>query len=219
MTRQKWTSDEQEAWLELQKPAYIEANQKKTAAKDFFPTVTKEFSEKWPMSPVTQQEVDEAGSRERATQVKQAKYDKVSTFYNREIETDLPQQRISGWFPNNTRNVAPGSLGILKIKQKTQPRMLQPWQAYQALTYESRWKTEIEAAWLAYKNTWLTEHPGEKCPKNRFQIMNEFLKEKFEKETDEVKKECEEYRKKRQTEAATPDPDKPDAVKNAKFQE
>ena len=37
MTCRKWTTDEQEAWLEQRKPAFLEANQKKTAAKDFFP--------------------------------------------------------------------------------------------------------------------------------------------------------------------------------------
>jgi hypothetical protein len=219
MTRRKWTTDEQEAWLEQRKAAFIEANQKKTAAKDFYPIVTKEFCEKWPMPPVTQQEVDNAGSIELATRVKQGKYDKVNTYYKREIATDIYQQCICGWFPNNTRNVAPGSLGILKIERKPQPRILQPWQAYQALTYESRWKPEVDAAWSTYKNVWLTEHPEEKPPKIRFQIMIEFIKEKFEKETDEVKSQCEEYRKTRQVEAATPDPDKPDSVKNTKFQE
>ena len=125
MTHRKWTTDEQEAWLEQQKAAFIEANQKKTAAKDFFPIITKEFREKWPMPPVTQQEVNDAGSIELATQVKQTKYEKVNTYYQRERATDIwHKQRISGWFPNNTRTIASGSLGILKIKQKAQPRML-----------------------------------------------------------------------------------------------
>ena len=205
--------------MEQRKSAFIEVNQKKTVAKEFFPIVIKEFCEKWPVSPVMQKEIDDAGSIELATRIKQGKYDKVSTSYKREIATDLSRQRISGWFPNNTRNIAPGSLGILKIKQKTQPRILQPWQAYQALTYESKWKAEVNAAWLAYKNAWLTEHPKEKPPKNRFQIMIEFIKEKFEQETDEVKEECKEYRKRHWAEAAMPDPEKPDSLQNAKFQE
>jgi len=46
---------------------FIKAKQRKTAARDFFPTVTKEFNEKWSMSPVMQQEIDEAGSIELAT--------------------------------------------------------------------------------------------------------------------------------------------------------
>ena len=83
MTRRKWTTDEQEAWLEQRKSAFIEANQKKTAAKEFFPIVIKEFCEKWPVSPVTQKEIDDAGSIELATRIKQGKYDKVSTSYKR----------------------------------------------------------------------------------------------------------------------------------------
>jgi hypothetical protein len=182
--------------------------------------MTKEFHEKWPMSPVTQQEVNDAGSIELATRVKQGKYDKVNTYFQRErVTDDIYKQRISAWFPNNTRNIMPGSLGILKIKPKTQQKMLQPWQAYHALTYETRWKTEVNMAWSTYKNTWLAEHPEEKPPKNWFQIMIEFMKEKFERESNEVKNQCEEYRKARQVEATTSDPDKPDSVKNAKFQE
>lgn len=72
--------------MEQRKAAFIEANQKKTAARDFFPIVTKEFREKWPMSPVTQQEVDDAGTIELATRVKQGKYDKVTHISIREKE-------------------------------------------------------------------------------------------------------------------------------------
>lgn len=77
MTRRKWTSDEQEAWLEQHKPAFLEANQNKTAAKDFFPVVIEEFRQKWPVPPVTEQEIADAGSVELAKRVKQGKYDKV----------------------------------------------------------------------------------------------------------------------------------------------
>jgi len=78
MTRRKWTTDEQEAWLEQRKPAFLEANQKKTAAKDFFPAVVEEFCQKWPVAPVTEQEIADAGSVELAKRVKQNKYDKVN---------------------------------------------------------------------------------------------------------------------------------------------
>lgn len=218
MTRRKWTTDEQEVWLEQRKATYIEVNQKKTAAKDFFPVVTKEFHEKWPMSPVTPQEVNDAGSVELATRAKQRKYDKVRRYSSERQAAHMYKQRISGWFPNNTRT-AP-SAGILKIKPKTQPRMLQPWQAYHALTYKSWWKTEVNMAWSAYKNAWAAEHPAEEKPqKNRFQIMVEFMREKFKMETDEMKDRCEEYRKTRQLEATSPEPEKPDLARNAKLQE
>jgi hypothetical protein len=77
MTRRKWTTDEQEEWLEQRKPAFLEANQNKTAAKDFFPTVVEEFRQKWPVPPATEQEIIDAGSVELATRAKQNKYDKV----------------------------------------------------------------------------------------------------------------------------------------------
>lgn len=79
MTCRKWTSEEQETWLEQLKPAFLEANQKKTAAKDFFPTVIEEFRQKWPVPPVTEEEIADAGSVELATRAKQGKYDKVGT--------------------------------------------------------------------------------------------------------------------------------------------
>ena len=79
MTRQKWTSEEQETWLEQLKPAFLKANQKKTAAKDFFPTVIEEFRQKWLVPPVTEEEIADTGSVELATRAKQGKYDKVGT--------------------------------------------------------------------------------------------------------------------------------------------
>jgi len=79
MTHRKWTTDEQEAWLEQRKSAYLEANQKKMAAKDFFPPVIEEFCQKWPVPPATPEEIVDAGSIELAMRVKQGKYNKVGT--------------------------------------------------------------------------------------------------------------------------------------------
>jgi hypothetical protein len=78
MTRHPWTTEEQRAWLESPKATYLEANEKKTAAKEFFPIVFKEFREKQPVTPVTAEEIDQAsGSAERAAKTKQDKYDQV----------------------------------------------------------------------------------------------------------------------------------------------
>lgn len=82
MTRAKWTTKDQEAWLEERKPAFIAANQKKCAAKEYFPLITKEFRDKWPTPPVTPKEIEDAGSLEMATRVKINKYDKVSSLSN-----------------------------------------------------------------------------------------------------------------------------------------
>jgi hypothetical protein len=86
-----------------------------------------------------------------------------------------------------------GGRGVLKMKGK--PRMLQAWQAYQALTYESKWKPFVDKEWDRYRKEWESEHPNEKPPKARFTIMIEFIKDKFANETDEMKARCEEFRK------------------------
>lgn len=77
MTRRKWTTDEQEEWLDERKADFMEANQRKAAAKDFFPTVCRDFRTKWPVPSVTEGEIKEAGSTELATKRKREACDKV----------------------------------------------------------------------------------------------------------------------------------------------
>lgn len=103
-------------------------------------------------------------------------------------------QRIREWFHNNKRQLnTGGDTSILKVV--AQPKMLHPWQAYQALTYETQWKTEVDKEWKEYKLKWESENPGEDPPKGRFAIMNEFLREKYKNESDEMKERCEQYRR------------------------
>jgi hypothetical protein len=80
MTRQKWTTKDQEAWLTKRKPAFLEAKQNKTTAKEFFPLVVQEFRDKWPVPPVTQEEIADAGSLELAIRVKKDIYDNLSYY-------------------------------------------------------------------------------------------------------------------------------------------
>jgi hypothetical protein len=98
------------------------------------------------------------------------------------------------------------------------PKKLQLWQAYQALTYEDRWKPDVNTAWAEYKAAWEAEHPDEKPPKTRFQIMVDFIKEKFAAETEEMKNRCEEYRTTQQLEKGSPDPATADSTRNTDFQ-
>ena len=79
MTRQKNMTDEQEAWLNERKPAFLLANQRKAVAKEFFPTVVKEFCDKWPVAQVLQVEINNASSVELAERIKRDKYDKVDS--------------------------------------------------------------------------------------------------------------------------------------------
>jgi hypothetical protein len=98
------------------------------------------------------------------------------------------------------------------VKPPPRARKLQPWQAYYALTYESQGKPHINAVWSEYKTAWTTEHPNEKPEKSRFQIMIEFMKQKFKEETEEMIKRCNEYQK-------PDDPVKSESAINASFQE
>lgn len=54
----------------------------KTAAKEFFPAVFKDFHEKWPVPSVTQKEIDEANGSIELAMIKHDKYDKVQACYN-----------------------------------------------------------------------------------------------------------------------------------------
>ena len=118
------------------------------------------------------------------------------------------------WFHNNSRNLSGGPRGaVLKIKSK--PKMLQVWQAYHALTYESQWKPHVDKEWENYKAGWEVENPNEKPPKKRLQIMVEFMKEKFENKTEEMKARCEEYRLARKE---SPVPNESEKARNLGFQ-
>ena len=79
--------------------------------------------------------------------------------------------------------------------------MLQSWQAYHALTYHTKWKPFIQERWDAYQKEWASEHLDEKPPKGWFQIMLEFMKEKYARETAEIRANCEEYWKNRRDES------------------
>jgi hypothetical protein len=123
---------------------------------------------------------------------------------------------VREWFHNNTRLLTSntGPSGILKVKAR--PKMLQDWQAYHALTYETQWKTHIDKEWARYKMEWELQNQSEKPPKNRFTIMVEFMKDKFKNETEEMKLRCEEYRQARKSE--TPVPNDSQVASNLHFQ-
>jgi hypothetical protein len=129
-------------------------------------------------------------------------------------ETNLILQRTSSWFHNKSRAVN-GTHDILKVNPAPRPKKLQAWQAYHALTYRSQWKPHVDTAWSEYQKAWKAEHSTEKPEKNRFQIMVEFMKEKYNEETEEMKKKCEEYER---PEDRNPTPVKSESDINTDFQ-
>lgn len=111
-----------------------------------------------------------------------------------------------------------GACGILKVKPPPQPQKLQPWQAYQALTYKSKWKPHINKAWSNYKKKWQDKHSNLPIDKTRFELINEFLREKFELEMDKMKKPCEKYWKPETRHKVSPVPVKLELAANAEYQ-
>ena len=81
--------------------------------------------------------------------------------------------------------------GLLKLHKR---RMWQPWQAYHNLTYESKWKAEIDRCWNEYTIKWKGENPGQALRKTRFEFTNAFIKDKYKAETLKVKAEVEKHR-------------------------
>ena len=108
------------------------------------------------------------------------------TFYSHFI------QCIKAWFRNHKRPTVSGSSGRLNFKKK---RMLQAWQAYHDLTYESKWKAEIDSQWTEYVNNWKAENPELPVDQTRFAFMNTFIKSKFAEETEEMKEDVENHRR------------------------
>lgn len=95
MTRQTWTTTEQREWLEERKPGFLEAKQNETTSKEFFPAVSKEFREKWPVPQVMDEEISKAGSIELASKIKREKYDKVRAYYFKKYVLRLTKSCIA----------------------------------------------------------------------------------------------------------------------------
>jgi hypothetical protein len=76
MPRARWTTAEQFNWLEAQMPKFLQAVGR-DATSEFYKQTKKDFWEKWPLQPVTQAEIDEAGSVEKAEAPKREKTNSV----------------------------------------------------------------------------------------------------------------------------------------------
>lgn len=129
---QTWMTAEQKYWLEAWKQWFLKAKQNETTFKEFFPTVTNEFCEKWPMPPVTEDEISSAGSADLVMKTKWDNSNKVHNYYFKKKETDYSLCNVYaiGRYHNNTcsLNSHVGGGSVLKMKGKLQ--MLQSWQAY-----------------------------------------------------------------------------------------
>ena len=124
-------------------------------------------------------------------------------------------QHVQSWFHNHSHGTTSGSgsRGILKVKAA--PKMLQGWQAYHHyhLTYDLEWRGKVDQVWEDYQLDWLKNNPGVKPPKKRFDVANEFIKEKYAAETPDKVNEVYEYHKKLKEEGEMGE------TENGKYQE
>ena len=77
MTRQKWTTTDQEEWLKARLARFSDAQANKTTSKDFFPAIFREWRSEWPTPDPTPEETTQAGNVEKATRKKRADEDAV----------------------------------------------------------------------------------------------------------------------------------------------
>jgi len=71
----------------------------------------------------------------------------------------------------------------------------QPVQAYHDLTYEEIWKPIIDVEWDYHLKIWKADNQGQvPDKKNRFVFMNNFMRDRYNEEDEEMKQRVEEHR-------------------------
>jgi hypothetical protein len=101
-------------------------------------------------------------------------------------------QQIYWWYFNHSRTTTSGSDTRNVLKLQGSSRILQPFQAYSQLYYESKLKPIIDEKYKVHLET----VPFDK-QKTAFAFRAAETKELLEAETEEVKREVEEYRRKK----------------------
>ena len=109
-------------------------------------------------------------------------------------------QRLYNWCFNNSRGSTSGT-GRTKIidlssKKKKKP---QPFQIYTQLYYETKWKTVLDEEYIQYKQNL----PAGETLKRHFTYAMDRMRQIFANESDDVKQEVEEQRKKLEGEQNT----------------
>ena len=192
MGKKRWTTEEQRAWLEARVPAFIEAQEKKTASSTFFPETHKAWRELWPTPAPTEADISKWETEENARTQLRKKMAEVNFAKVPQMQADFLLQRVVTWFHNNTR-VTSSSVGTRSLlKLGTNSKLLHGWQAYQHLYYES-FKAEVNDEYQSYLETC---KGSEEKPKTAFEFRTEACQKRYAAETEAVKAEVEEYRAK-----------------------
>ncbi|KAH6887832.1 hypothetical protein BKA70DRAFT_1443491 [Coprinopsis sp. MPI-PUGE-AT-0042] len=181
----KWT-DEYENSLEFLAgliPEYLEAQETKKRLKDgFYPDVKERFKAKFHVAP-TDAEIQKLG-KEQATEMVDKKLLNVSRG-----ESSPGQEDKGTDLPGGRRSHQKYSRSCIKIMPAQ--RALQSIHAYQVLYY----KDEVKEAQLAAREEYVKQCEKEgTAPSHAFAFRNQWLRERFPSESEEVKAKVEEYR-------------------------
>jgi hypothetical protein len=213
MGRKKWATNEKEGWLSERVPDFVQSQKDKTSS-SFFAHIYSEFHKLWPYREPTEEEIEaqnEKGNteeeRERAKAEAEAKAkaiifqdeNKVSIIYLISLKSWLTvlKQQIYWWYFNHSRSTTSGSDTRNVLKLQGSNRILQPFQAYSQLYYELKIKPIIDKKYKEHLETVPFDEQ-----KSAFAFRARVTKELLEAETEEVKREVEEYRRKKVSDTA-----------------
>jgi hypothetical protein len=194
MPKKSWASKEQQDWLYAQLPNFRIAQEAKTTP-SFFSNIFQEFHAKWPVpSPTAKEIAADDGSQEQAQTTKEKASESVSDSFlvSNLLLLSYTCQRIHYWVYNKSRGSSSGTgtRGVLPLKSN--PRLLQPWQAFAKLFGEEL-KSRVDTEWQEYQEA----NPGETYTKNdRFNFHNKKMQEWYDESESEAKEQVEEFRSK-----------------------
>ncbi|KIL55867.1 hypothetical protein M378DRAFT_17559 [Amanita muscaria Koide BX008] len=160
MTKKQWTTIVQRTWLDAQLPAYLAARDSKLAT-NFFVDAWKQWKAKWPVDALTATELDNADSSKELAET---------------LKDKAEELRFKTWFNNHTRPTTSGTGSRKILDLGTGPKLVQSWQAYENLYWETELKEKVAKEWEAY----LAELPGGTNPVKKFAFRNQLLRQWYD---------------------------------------
>ncbi|KAL0948675.1 hypothetical protein HGRIS_010476 [Hohenbuehelia grisea] len=178
MTKKKWTTPEQLAFLKGNIPGFFSAQATKTTS-TFHSQTYRSFVTKWPLPSLTLEEVSKAGGRQfsessaTADDPKEQAAWKEAETKAKVIQKSFWENRLMNWFGNHTRNA-----------------LWQPWQSYENLYYKDNKEAqkEVKDLYAAYRSS-----TGDQKPMEYFAFLNKTMRERYDAAPEDVKKRVEEH--------------------------
>jgi len=195
--RRGWTTEAQEEFLTSHIPSYLaEKSGSSRMRSDFWPPIWEQFFELWPLQLISDKEKEE--NQVDPGHLEKAKTVRILSVYNAHV-THITIQRIKEWYGNHTREAYIGAkTKVLDFNGKKQ-KLLPDWQAYSHLFYDTKIKDVVMEEWPAERASLLERKANgediKDAPKEApLWFRNKIVRAEFFIETDEVKKEVEDYR-------------------------